>query len=131
MATDYYETLGQEDIDFGIGIVAKRNPGGGTLTTTQVNLSSLGLTQLTVEAAWTPAVNSVPAGSEIDTTITVQGALSEDFVMVAFDGMGSSILQLTGHVSNTDTVTVVLSNSTAVGQPISAGTLRVLVFRTR
>ena len=52
----YYERLCQEDIEFGDSTTSKRNPGGGTLSATQVSLSSLAIGQAEATASWTPGV---------------------------------------------------------------------------
>lgn len=124
----YYERVTQEDINTGSGLTTKRNPGGGTLTATQVNLSSLALGQLATTSTWTPG--TVAAGSYVTTTVTVSGAVLGDHISVSFS-ISLALLQLTAYVSAANTVTVVLGNLTGAGVSLGEGDLSVLVFRVR
>lgn len=128
MATLYYETIGQEDMNTGVGTFSSRNPGGGTLTSTQIGIHSLAVTQLKVTATWDPA--SVSVGASVTTTVTVTGAALGDFTLASFS-LSLSGLVLTSYVSAANTVTVVLSNPTAAAVDLASGTLAVLVFKSR
>jgi hypothetical protein len=80
---------------------------------------------LTGTATWDPA--SVAAGAQTTTTVTVTGAAVGDPVAVGFsqDLQG---MQLTGYVSATNMVTVVLRNETGGAIDLASGTLRADVF---
>jgi len=132
MATDYYETLGQEDIDFGTGIVSKLNPGGGTVATTQVNLSSLAQNQGQTTASWTPGL--IAAGAIAYTTVSVAGASPGDFVQWSFDSMPDPAtywLIGSAYVTSTGVVAVVLNNPVGPDVTLGAGNLNFLVFKSR
>jgi hypothetical protein len=58
--TAYYETIKQQDIDWGTSTATKRNPGGGSLTGNQVNIASMGVAQAATTATWDPG--SITAG---------------------------------------------------------------------
>lgn len=77
-------------------------------------------------ATWDPA--SVAAGAQVTTTMTVRGASPGDVVGVGFS-TDLQAMQLTGYVSTTDTVTVVLRNGTAAPIDLGSGTLSVEVRR--
>lgn len=126
---DYYETLAQEDMDCGVGLTQKRNPGGGTLAATQVGIHSFAIGQAAFAQAWTPGV--VPAGGKVSTTVVVPGAGTQDFTLVSLDSIGSAGLQITANVQAAGVVQVVLSNVTGVPVTVTAGTLRVLVLPSR
>jgi hypothetical protein len=81
---------------------------------------------LTNTATWDPP--SVAAGAQTTTTITVTGAALGDIVGVGFD-KDLQAMQLTGHVSSADTVTVVLRNGTAGAIDLASGTLRATVTK--
>jgi len=136
MATDYYETLGQEDMDIGTEVVSKRNPAGGLLSTTQVNIASFARGQVRSSVAWTPG--AIAAGDAATTTITVSGATVGDFVLAGFSEMpASSTLIFSAYVSEANLVTVVIANPTLVASAspaavtLTAGTLYALVFTSR
>ena len=127
MATSYYERLCQQDLDVGVGAGTKRNPGGGTLTTTQVGIHSLAVGQVKVTATWDPG--SVAVGSQVSTTVTVSGASLGDFVLASFS-LDIQELVLSASISATNTVEVVLANNTASAVDLSSGTLAVLVLKS-
>lgn len=81
-------------------------------------------TPLTGSATWNPP--SVLAASSASTTVSVAGAAVGNFVQVSFsqDLQG---MTLDGYVSAADTVTVVLSNLTALPIDLASGTVRVRV----
>lgn len=111
-------------------MVSKRNPGGGLLSTTQVNLSSLAVGQLRVSASWTPNSGSAIANTtSTSTTVSVAGAAKGDFVVAAFSELGTTGVNLTAHVSADNTVTVVVANLSGASVTLPQGTLYVLVFK--
>jgi hypothetical protein len=78
------------------------------------------------EAAWTPGV--IAAGSNASTTVTVAEAAVGDFVMASHDKMLTNALRISGHVSASDTVKVIIHNPTAAAITVAAGTVRVAAF---
>ena len=129
MTTAYYEKACQEDIDTGAGTTTNRNPGGGTLSATQVSLSSFADGQAAVTAAWTPG--AIANGALASTTVTVAGAAAGDKVLASMTTLLTDALLISAHVSATNTVTVVLANLTGASVTIAAGTVSVLVFSHR
>ena len=127
MAIAYYERLCQQDLDVGVGTGTKRNPGGGTLTTTQIGVHSLAIGQAKVTATWDPG--SVSVGSQVSTTVTVSGASLGDFVLASFS-LDIQELVLSASISATNTVEVVLANNTAAAVDLASGTLSVLVLKS-
>ena len=127
MATAYYEKICQQDIDAGVGTGTKRNPGGGTLTTTQVGVHTFGIGQAATTGTWDPG--SVAAGGKVSTTLTVSGAALGDFVLRSFS-LDIQELTLTADVSATNTVEVVLANLTGSAVDLASGTLKVLVLQS-
>lgn len=127
MATAYYERIVQEDIDVGVSATSKRNPGGGTLTATQVGIHTLAVGQAEVTTTWDPS--SVSAGSSTSTTVTVSGASLGDYALASFS-LSLSGLTMTCYVSAANTVTVVLANLTGSAVNLSSGTLSVLVLKS-
>ena len=128
MSTAYYELLAQEDLDVGVDTSTKRNPSGGTLTTTQVGIHSLAVGQVEVTATWNP--DSIANGASASTTVTVSGAALGDYAVASFS-LDLSGLTLSAYVSATNTVTVVLSNLTGAAVNLASGTVSVLVFKSR
>jgi hypothetical protein len=128
VAIDYYETLGGEDINVGVDTFVSRNPGGGTLTSTQVGIHTFAVGQLKATATWNPA--SVSAGQSVTTTVTVTGASLGDFTMASFS-LSLAGLVLNSYVSAANTVTAVLSNPTSAAIDLASGTLAVLVLKSR
>ena len=127
MSIAYFERVCQQDIDTGVGTGTKRNPGGGTLTTTQVGIHTLAVGQAGATATWDPA--SLASGSSVSTTVTVSGAALGDFVLASFS-LSLSGLTLSAYVSTTNTVTVVIGNHTGTAVDIASGTLKVLVLKS-
>ncbi len=128
MATNYYETMLQEDFDTGTGTASKRNPGGGTHTGTQISLSTFAVTQLKVTTTWDPG--SIASGAEEVKEITVTGAALGDFVLVSFS-LDVADLALVAQVTAANTVTAQLLNLSGSAVNLGSGTLAVLVFKAR
>ena len=128
MSIAYYERLVQEDLNTGVSLTTKRNPGGGSLAATQVGIHTLAVGQAQTQATWDPA--SLAAGSSVTTTITVAGAALGDFVLASFS-LSLQGLFLTAYVSAANTVTVVLGNLTGAAVDLASGTLSVLVLKSR
>ncbi len=76
--------------------------------------------------AWDPS--NVLAGAQTSTTVTVTGAALGDEVTCSFS-LDLQLMQLTGYVSATDTVTCVLRNGTGAPIDLASGTLRASVWR--
>lgn len=128
MSIAYYEKVCQQDLDTGVDVTSKRNPGGGTLTATQIGIHTIAVGQAKASATWDPG--SVAAGAAASTTITVSGAALGDFALASFS-LSLSGLTLSAYVSATNTVTVVLSNLTAAVVDLASGTLAAIVFKSR
>jgi len=126
------ETLAAEDLDLGVGSVQKTHPNGGVMNAHQVSLSTLsvagaaGLAYSEVYA--TPVLIDVAVFSK---EVTVPGASPGDFVMASHDGIGTESIIMSSHVSAVNTVRVVFAHVTTGSVGGVAGTLRVLVFKTR
>jgi hypothetical protein len=128
-----YETLAGEDLELGTGTTTKTAPGGGSLPSTQISISTLGLngagTQATTQV-WSPG--SIAAGQSVSVLVTVQGAVVSDFVLVSHDGMGTTgNLEIGAFVQAPNTVRVTMSNPTSLALTPPSGTLRVLVLHVR
>jgi hypothetical protein len=126
-----YETATGEDLDVGTGTVTKTAPAGGTMSGTQISISTLGTNGATTSAAtatWDPA--SVLAAQSTSTTISWPGAQMGDFVLASFslDLQGCT---LSAYVSAVNVVTAVISNPTTTAIDLASGTLKVLVLRPR
>lgn len=117
----------QEDLNVGTSTDTRRNPGGGTLTGTQVGIHSLGVGQAAATTTWDPG--SIAAGAEEVKEITVSGAALGDFVLVSFS-LDIQDLTLTAAVTAANTVTAQLSNLTGGAIDLSSGTLKVLVLKS-
>lgn len=128
MSTAYYEKLVQEDLDTGNGTTTKRNPGGGTLSATQVSLSSLAVGQASGSATWNPG--AIASGSFEAKDVTVSGAALGDYAIASFS-LDIVDLQLSASVTSANTVTCTLYNLTGASVNLDSGTLKVLVFATR
>ena len=127
MPTAYYEKMVQEDIDTGTGTATKRNPGGGTITGTQVGIHTLAVRQKAVRVTWDPG--SIASGAEEVATATVTGATLGDFALASFS-LDVTDLTLTAQVTATNTVTAQLTNNTGGAINLSSGTLSVLVLQS-
>jgi hypothetical protein len=126
MSTAYYERLCQEDIDIGSSTVTKRNPGGGTLTATQVSLSTFARNQADAVAIWAPG--TIANQAQASTTITVSGATAGDKVLASLTTLTTAACIISAHVSAAGTVTVVIANLSGASVTLASGTLSVLVF---
>jgi hypothetical protein len=132
MPTSYYERLVQEDLDCGNSTTTKRNPGGGTLTATQVSLSTFARGQADVVATWAPG--TIASQAQASTTITVPEATAGDKVLASLTTLTTAACIISAHVSAADTVTVVIANLSGAAVTINTdgdgatGTLSVLVF---
>jgi hypothetical protein len=126
MSTAYYEKIVEEDLDTGTGTSTVRNPGGGTLVGTQINLATFAIGGAATTATWDPG--SVAVGSKVSTTVTVSGAALGDHVSASFS-LDLQELGFSYSVSAANTVEVVLSNNTSAAVNLASGTLSVLVFK--
>lgn len=120
-----YEKVVQEDLNVGTGDVNVTAPGGGAIASTQINLASFSVGQLATTATWNPS--EVAAGGTQTTTVTVAGAVLGNHVSVSFS-LSLQGMDMSGYVSASNTVTVVLSNLTGAAIDLASGTLSVLVF---
>ena len=125
MATNFYETLCQEDLDTGAGTTTKRNPGGGTITGTKVSIMSWAVGQAEGSATWNPG--SIAVGSFEAKDVTVTGAALGDYAIASFS-LDVTDLQMSCNVTAANTVTVVLTNNTAAAVNLASGTVRALAF---
>lgn len=111
-------------------MMQRRIPAGGDLT--QIDeIVARGLINdgtldgaLVATATWDPP--SVAAAAQTTTTITVPGARLGMNVTPSFS-LDLQAMQLTGYVSASDTVTVVLRNGTGAAIDLASGTLKVRV----
>lgn len=124
-----YEKVVQEDLNVGTSTATVTNPGGGTLTGTQIGIHSVAVGQVAWTETWDPG--SIAAAGYESEDVTVPGAAVGDFVLAAHDKMLTNDMMIVGHVSATDTVKVILFNPTGVAVDLDSGTLRVLVFKSR
>ena len=128
MSNAYYERLVQEDLNVGTSTTTRRNPGGGTLTGTQVGIHSLAVGQVAASKTWSPG--AIAADEAAVTTVTVTGAAVGDFVLVSHDMLSTNQLILTGTVSSAGIVNVVLHNAGSTSVTPASGTLRALVLKS-
>jgi hypothetical protein len=125
-----YEKVVQEDLNVGTSAaVTVTNPGGGSLTGTQIGIHSVAVGQTSWTEDWNPA--SIAAAGYESEDVTVPGAAVGDFVMVSHAAMLTNDMMISGHVSAADTVKVILFNPTAGALNLADGTLRVIVFKSR
>jgi hypothetical protein len=125
-----YERVVQEDLNVGTSAaVTVTNPGGGTLTGTQIGIHSVAVGQVSWSETWNPS--SIAAAGYESEDITVSGAAVGDFVMVSLSTMVTNDMMISGHVSAADTVKVILFNPTTGAINLDEGTLSVLVFKSR
>jgi len=127
MSVAYYDRIVQEDINVGVGVTSKRNPGGGTLAATQVGIHTFGVNQEAITQSWSPG--SIANGASATTTVTYSGATVGDFVLRSFNADVQG-LQLTADVTDTSTVTLILSNLTGAALDIGTVTVKVLVLKS-
>jgi len=123
--TAYYERVVQEDISTGTGTTTIRNPGGGTLTGTQVGIHTFAVTQLKTTSSWTPGTVTTYATKDV----TVTGAALGDFALASFS-LDVQDLVLSCAVTAANTVTVTLANNTGAAVNLASGTVAVLVFKS-
>jgi len=125
-----YEKVVQEDLNVGTSAaVTVTNPGGGSLTGTQIGIHSVAVGQISFTETLNPgAITTLSYETE---DVTVPGAAVGDFVMVSLSTMVTNAMMISGHVSAADTVTVVLFNPTTGSINLASGTLSVLVFKSR
>ncbi len=126
-----YEKIVGEDCNLGTGTTTVTNPNGGTLTGTQVSLSTFSINGATAQAntaTWDPS--SVLAAQSTTTTVSVPGAALGNMVLASFS-LDLAGCTLSAYVSSVNTVTAVLSNPTTSAIDLSSGTLRLLVFSVR
>ena len=84
------------------------------------------LKHLSTTATWNPGNLADNTQTSVATTLT--GAALGDEVTCSFS-LDLQLLQLTGHVSAANTVTVVLRNGTGGAIDLASGTLRVSVWQ--
>jgi hypothetical protein len=121
-----FQKLVQEDLNTGTELVWITAPGGGELLATQVGLHTFARGQRAYEVAWTPG--AIQTTGKASTTVSVPDAATGDYVLASHNQILTSDLRITGHVSASGTVTVVIHNPTAAAVTVGAGTLRVVVF---
>lgn len=126
MAREFAKIL-QEDINTGIDPATKPNPGGGTLSGTQVGLHSWAIGQ--VPLCYDFAETTIAAGGSASQVLDFPGLVLGDHaeVMTSFDLSG--ILMHWGVTE--DAVTVYLRNLTGSAIVLPVGTLSVLGFKIR
>lgn len=124
-----YEKVVQEDLNVGTSTTTVTNPGGGTLTGTQIGIHSFAQGQIAHTKAWAPS--TITTLSYKDEDVSVPGAVVGDFVLASFTTMLTNALMISAHVSAADTVKVVLFNPTSGSLDAGTGTLYVLVFKSR
>lgn len=126
-----YEKGVGEDLNLGTGTTTITNPGGGSLSGTQISLSTFsigGANASAVTTTWDPA--SVLAAQSTTTTLTVTGAALGNFVLCSFSNSLQGCV-LSAYVSEANTVTAVIMNPTTSVIDLLSGTLTVLVFAVR
>src|SRR6185295_8292436 len=118
--------LVQESLSVGTERVWVTAPGRGRLRGTQIGLHTVARGQRAYTSSWTPG--SIAAGGKASTTVTVPDAVIGDVVRASHSTLLKNDLRITAHVSDLDTVTVVVSNPTDAAITVPAGTARVIVF---
>lgn len=127
MSTAYYEKLVQEDLNVGTSTASVKNPGGGSLTGTQIGIHSFAVGQLKTTTTWD--AGSIAIGSCEEKDVTVSGAALGDFAIASMS-VDTQGLDMSAKVTATNTVTVVLSNNTSAAIDLASATLAVLVFKS-
>lgn len=128
------ETLMAQDLELGTGTTSKTHPAGGTLNGHQISLSTLsvvGASGVANSKTWDLSTSGVDIGGYVSTTLEVPGAAVGDMVLVSLDTLSTSACLITAHISDLNTVTVVIYNPTASKVYPASGTLRALVFKYR
>lgn len=123
-----------EDLELGTGTTTKTHPAGGTLNGYQISLSTLstvGASGTAANKSWDLSTAGIDVGGYATTTIEVPGAAVGDVALASYDTMSTNPLVLSAHVSDANTVTIVLANLTPAKVYPATGTLRVLVFKFR
>jgi hypothetical protein len=128
MSNWYWDKAVQEDLDVGTGTSSVHNPGGGTLTGTQIGLHSFAVGQLKTEYESLADV-SIAIGSSAEIDVTVSGAAVGDFAIASFN-VDMQGLNVSAHVTAANTVTVAISNNTSAIIVLSTPTVYVLVFKS-
>ena len=77
---------------------------------------------------WDPGVLSHTA--MLSTTLPVTGAETKDFVVVSLTSLATAGIQLTGHVSASDTVMALLHNLSGANVDLASGTLAAKVMKS-
>jgi len=126
-STAYYEKIVQEDLNVGTSTATIKNPGGGSLTGTQVGLHTFAVTQVKTTTTWN--ASSIAVGGMEAKDVTVTGAALGDFAVASLS-VDVSDLTVSASVTATNTVTVVLANNTAAAVDLASATLAVLVFKS-
>lgn len=125
-------------------VVGNRSATGGTvngsLSITDNGVGSIGDVRGNAFAAitntlnaysgtWTPG--TIPNGTPAGTTVAVPGAVAGDKVVVGLSSLiGSAYCLISGYVSSTGNVTVLLYNVSGASQTIPSGTLQVTVLKS-
>lgn len=120
-----YEKIVTEDLNIGTGSVAVTNPGGGQMQGSQINIASFAFA--TVSQAWAPGTIGISVTA--NTSVAIKGVLPGDFILVSLTTLTGGALALYG-IAGVDVVNVYMGNGTGAPQAISAGTLKVSVFKT-
>lgn len=128
MSVAYYETLVSEDLNVGTGLATVTHPAGGSLVGTQIGVHTFGLGLAKTPADWSPG--TVSQGASTSTTVSVAGASIGDFVLVSISDDTQGCL-LTGSVTSSNTVTVLLANLTGASVTFSDVVAYVLVLKSR
>lgn len=119
----------QEDLSVGTGEVWLKAPGGGDILSTQMGIHSVSRGQKAHSFTWAPG--AVAAAGKTSTTVTVPTAEPGDLVLVTHDEILASPMRLSGHVSASGFVRVLLHNPTAAAVTVPSGLLAVLVLPSR
>lgn len=127
MSIAYYEKALQEDLNVGVSAATKRNPGGGTLTGTQIGIHTLAVGQAETTATWD--ASSIAVGAMEAKDVTVSGAALGDYALVSFS-LDVTDLTVSANVTAANTVTVVFANNTSAAVNLASGTLSVLVLKS-
>ncbi len=128
------ETLCAQDLELGVSTTQKTHPAGGTLNGHQISISTfstVGAAGVAASKTWDLSTDGVGSGGYATTTIEVPGAAVGDLALASLTTIADKNLMISAHVSDVNTVTVIVGNlSTAKVYPAS-GTLYALVFKHR
>jgi len=125
---DTYEPLFQEDINVGVDVGTKKNPGGGNLVGTQVGIHSFAVGQAKVTQLWDPP--EIISLEIAETTVPVIGASIGDFPQASFS-LPLQGIQIYAEVTAANVVTVRFFNPTKSVVDLEEGTVSVLVLKSR